>query len=132
MGHIRKCDISFTKMKGKNIMLVKMANRKNKNFKKKNIPIPIDKEPELVNIIWKYIKPMDDRTPLFPFEPRTAERILAKAGMNPHFLRDIRLTHMVTIYEYDTHQLVKFAGWQSIAPAERYIRLGVHNLIDKF
>jgi len=125
-------DLSFTQRGGKDILIVRMANRKNKNFKKKNIPIPINKEPEMVEVIKSYVEGMKKDTPLFPFQRWTAEKILAKVNMNPHFLRDIRLTHMVTVYGYNTHQLVKFAGWQNISPAERYVRLGVDDLVVNF
>lgn len=125
-------DLTFTNRRGKNILIVRMANRKNPNFKKKNIPIPVDKEPEFVEIIKRYIYGLDKNQPLFPFRTWTAERILAKVGMNPHFLRDIRLTHLVMIYGYNAHQLVKFAGWQNISPAERYVRLSVDDLVINF
>lgn len=125
-------DLTFTERGGKRILIVRMANRKNKNFKKKNIPIPIDKEPLMVKVIKTYIEGKGSDEPLFPFKIWQAEKILAKVGMNPHFLRDIRLTHMVTMYGYNAHQLVKFAGWQNISPAERYVRLGVDDLVVNF
>lgn len=125
-------DLTFTQRGGKNILIVRMANRKNKNFKKKNIPIPVDKEPEMVEIVKTYIEGKEKDEPLFPFRIWQAEKILNKVGMNPHYLRDIRLTHMVTLYGYNAHQLVKFAGWQNISPAERYVRLGVDDLVVNF
>ena len=125
-------DLTFTEIDGKEILIVRMANRKNKNYKKKNIPIPVDREPEFVKVIEKYIEGKELDEPLFPFGVGHAEKIMRKIDMNPHFLRDIRLTHLVTVYNYNAHQLVKFAGWQNIAPAERYIRLGVNDLIANF
>lgn len=129
---IRKKDLIFTEKKGKRLMVVSMQNRKSKQFKRKNIPIPIEKEQKLVQMLVDYIKPLPDEASLFNFGRSKAQRIIAKTGMNPHFLRDIRLTHMVTMYDFNTYQLVKFAGWKDPRPSERYVRLTYSDLIDKF
>ena len=44
-------------------------------------------------------------------------------GINPHYLRHCRLTHMVQLYNYSIPQLIEFAGWSNSAPAMRYIHL---------
>ena len=130
---LRKKDLTYTNIRGKDILLINMANRKNKEFTRKNIPIPINHESPFMEIINSYIDTLQrDTDQLFPFKMRKAQRIISKIGFNPHFLRDVRLTHMVTLYQYNTHQLVKFAGWKSIAPAERYVRLGVGDLVENF
>jgi len=131
LGIIRQ-DVWVTEKKGKNILMVSMQNRKNKTYTRKSIPIPIDKEKKLIDMLFEYINGLAPEDPLFPFKIWKAEKIIAKVGMNPHFLRDIRLTHLVTMYDFNAFQLTKFAGWKDVSPAERYVRLGVTDLIDKF
>jgi hypothetical protein len=129
---ICKKDITTETIKGKNIMIITMQNRKNKNYTRKSIPISIDKEKDFVQIIHDYIINLEEYNPLFPYGRAKAETIITKTGMNPHFLRDIRLTHLVTIYDFREYQLTKFAGWKDSRPAERYIRLAITDLIDKY
>lgn len=129
---ILKRDISFEHRKDKNIMIVRMQNRKNKYLTRKNLPIPIDREPDLVEMLKQYLDMISDETPLFDFRIGKAERIINKIGMNPHYLRDIRLTHMVQIYDFNSFQLAKFAGWKNSAPAERYVRLSTKDLEAKY
>ena len=129
---ILKKNIMFTQLRGKNVMIISMQNRKNKNIQRKNVPVPVEKEGEFINLLQEYLVTLKDDDPLFPFQTGKSKKIMAKIGMNAHFLRDIRLTHMVTIYHFDTFQLVKFAGWTNISPAERYVRLGMTDLVDKY
>ena len=127
---ILKRDITFGTMKEKDIMTISMQNRKNKKFIRKNIPITIAKEPEMVELVREYLATLGtDDTPLFDFTTRKAEYIMEKTQYNPHFLRDIRLTHMVMIYNFNAFQLTKFAGWQDIKPAEKYVRLGIGDIV---
>lgn len=129
---IRKRDLVLTTMKEKKVLIVSMQNRKNKNYTRKRIPIPVERERELVKMLLSYAIDLPDEAPLFPFKEGKARNILKKVDMNPHFLRDIRLTHLVTIYDFNAFQLTKFAGWQNVKPAERYVRLGVTDLVDKY
>lgn len=130
-GILRK-NIIFTERRQKNIMLISMQNRKNREFTRKNVPIPVDKEPNLIRMVKEYINKLSPESPIFPFKVGKARKIISKIGMNPHFLRDIRLTHMVTIYDFNAFQLAKFAGWKNAKPAERYVRLSYTDLVDKY
>jgi len=129
---ILKRDISFEFRKGKNIMLVRMQNRKNRLLTRKNPPIPVDREGPLVDMLKEYLDMIADDTPLFDFKISKAEQIINKVGMNPHFIRDIRLTHMVQIYDFNPFELAKFAGWKNASPAERYVRLSTKDLEAKY
>jgi len=133
-GYIGICrkNITFEKKKGNSFIIIRMQNRKNKNFTNKNIPIPVEQEGYLVELIKDYLGTLEMDQPLFKFGISWAERIIAKVDMNPHFLRDIRLTHLVTMYDFDGFRLAKFAGWKNSVPAERYVRLGYSDIIDKF
>lgn len=125
-------NISQEIIRGKKILIIKMPNRKNKKYNLKSIPIPVDKEPEMLRELFRYLVGKPESAPLFNFQKWTAYKILLKVNMNPHFLRDIRLTHLVTKYHYNAFQLQKFAGWSNINPAERYVRLGVVDLVENF
>jgi len=129
---ICKHNLEFKKIAGKDIMEIGMANRKNRNFKRKYIPVPVNKERELLTLLTDYVETLSEKQPLFDFGVSKARKILNETGMNPHFLRDIRLTHMVTIYDFNAFQLVKFAGWQTVAPAEHYIRISTKDLVRNF
>lgn len=129
---IRRKDIVVQAKKDKRVLIVSMQNRKNKQHTRKNVPIPAEKEAEFIDMLNEYLDTLREDQPLFDFGVAKAERIIAKTDMNPHFLRDIRLTHMVTLYDFNAFQLVKFAGWKDIKPAERYVRLGIGDLIDKY
>ena len=133
-GYIGICrkNITFEKKRGHNFIVISMQNRKNKNFTNKKIPIPVDQEGHLVELIKEHLGTLEMDQPIFNFGISWAERIIAKVGMNPHFLRDIRLTHLVTMYDFDGFRLAKYAGWKNSVPAERYVRLGYHDLLDKF
>lgn len=129
---ITKNNITFEERGGKPLIIISMQNRKNKQFKRKNIPIPVSRENKLIKLMRYYLALLDETQPLFNFGVGNAERIIGKVGMNPHFLRDIRLTHMVTLYNFNSFELAKFAGWKNSAPAERYVRLGYSDLVSKY
>jgi len=129
---ICKHNLEFKDVSGKPILEIGMANRKNRNFKRKYIPVPVNKEQDLLKILMDYVETLEEKQPLFNFGVSKARKLLSKTGMNPHFLRDIRLTHMVTVYDFNAFQLVKFAGWQTIAPAEYYIRISTKDLVRNF
>jgi len=128
---IRRDNIEYSFQGGRRIMIFSMPNRKNRKHKRKRIPIPLDKEGHFVALLEEYLETLpENNSPLFKLSVSKAERLLHQyAGMNPHYLRDIRLTHMVTIYNYNAFQLAKFAGWKNVMPAERYIRLAVSDLL---
>jgi len=127
-----KKDLTFENVQGLDVLIVSMDNRKNKQYTKKRVPIPVAHEYELVRLIKAYLTTLNDDDPLFPFNQGRAGKILNKLDLNPHFLRDMRLTHLITKYEYNAFQLVRFAGWKNISPAERYIRLGMRDLVQPF
>jgi len=129
---IRKKDIVQTIVAGKNVLEVHMANRKHRKHKRKVVPIPIDREPLLIDILRNYVSKLDEEDPLFSFTVGKARNILATVDMNPHFLRDIRLTHMVTMYGFNVFQLVRFAGWTTISPAERYVMMSTKDLVVNY
>jgi hypothetical protein len=123
---ICKKDITIGMLEdNRKVILVDMQNRKNRTRKRKVIPILYEEEQDFLSIIETYVKELgsvDD--PLFPICKSMAWKIISKvARMNCHFLRDIRLTHLVVLYKRDTARLVKYAGWTDGRPASTYVQL---------
>jgi len=131
---ILKKDLTFDKIKDKDVLIIAMENRKNKKFTKKRLPIPIHKEQKFVDLLMRYVDSLPyPESPLFPnITAKKSAKIMGKVGWNPHWARDVRLSHLVTIYDFNAFLLKKFAGWSSIKPAERYIRLSLKDMVVNF
>jgi len=127
---ITKRNIAFIDMKGREVMLIRLYNRKHKNKHKKEIPIPIDKEMALVNIVKDYLETLDYNQPLFEFGRIQAYNLIMKAtDFNNHFFRHIRATHLVVYHDYNEYKLVRFMGWTDSRPAKAYMELRTHDLL---
>lgn len=126
---IKKKDIQFIEKSGHKIMLITMRNEKHRERKWKRLPTPIDKEQEFVDILLEYLDTLGEEDVLFPFTSVTGwSYVKSMSGFHPHFLRHIRLTHLVQLYNYDHILLMKFAGWSNPRPADRYLELGWEDL----
>jgi integrase len=128
---IRPKDISYIKEAGMDTLLIKIRNLKNKKKTIKRIPINPEKESMLISLFLPYVKSMPEDHPVFPFSNNYAWMLLRKYGYNPHYLRHIRLTHLVQIYGYTDQELKEFAGWTDSRPATNYIKLNWSDLRRK-
>lgn len=117
----------------KRVLLLRIRNLKNKTKKEKDIPITIDNpsHKEMLKIFVDYINDLLPHEELFPFEYHNAWRIISASGYNCHFLRHIRLTHLVTLYDFTDQQLKIFAGWSDSRPSKSYIEANWADLIKK-
>jgi len=52
-------------------------------------------------------------------------------GVAPHYFRHCRLTHMVTEFDFNDQELVKYAGWCDSKPAKWYMSLKTSDLQKK-
>lgn len=104
------------------VMILNMQNRKNKTQKMKTIPVPVKKEGDLILELCAYADTLEYEQPLFPFSIHKAESIINKTGLNAHFLRDIRATHMAMNYHFTEYQLIQVMGWTDGRPAMRYVK----------
>ena len=52
-------------------------------------------------------------------------------GVAPHYFRHCRLTHMVTEFDFNDQELVKYAGWSDSKPAKWYMSLKTTDLQKK-
>jgi len=128
---IARRDIVFTVRSNREVMLVRMPNRKNKRTLNKTQPVPIDQERVLAGLIQSFISTFDDDVPIFDITPSRAWQITRKYGYNPHMMRHLRLTHLVIMYDFNEQLLIRFAGWTDGRPAKHYMELKWSDLLDK-
>jgi len=128
---IIKNDIQLTERNGRKILLINLRNQKNRERKRKDIPIPLDiKENALFfNMLTDYINSLGNESELFPMSYQNAYLVVSKLGFNPHFIRHIRLTHLVTKYGFKEHQLRIYAGWTDSRPAKNYLEMVWEDLL---
>ena len=120
---VKKKDITFDMIDDKECMYIRTENRKNKNKITKKQPIPIELEQPIVQYVEDYLNTLQEDDVLFPFWPSRATQIINKIGWNVHFIRHIRATHLVTLYDFNEQLLVKFMGWSNSLPAKNYMEL---------
>jgi len=131
---VRKGDFTIERFEDREVMVFNIRNLKNrqKRQKRKLIPCPLDNEMnrKFIKLITFYTDSLEDGEELFPIGKRRAEQILEKTGFNPHFLREVRLTHMVRYYNLSDQKLLAFAGWTDSRPAKNYIRVRWEDLVN--
>jgi integrase len=127
---IKKGDLQIVQEQGRNILLINLKNLKNKTRKRKDIPVPLDIKENaiLYNMIIDYLNQFGMEDELLPINYPYAYSILIKF-FNPHFIRHIRLTHLVTKYGYREEQLIRYAGWSDSRPAKNYIEMNWKDLL---
>lgn len=129
---IKKSDIYIESHNGRQTLIFRIRNLKNRNreHKTKLIPLPLDDplNKRIYRVILAYIQNCPEEL-LFNISKRRVEQILAKEGINPHFLRKLRLTHLAKYYNFTDQQLQIFAGWTDSRPSKHYIRLRWQDLI---
>jgi len=129
VGNIVKTEYAERKL-----ILITIPNRKNRERTQKQIPIPIEKERDLLELMLPYVNSFTTLdTVLFPFSDRRAYQLLSKyLDLNPHWIRHIRLTHLVTIHDLNEALLNRFAGWTDGRPAKNYLELRWKDILQKY
>lgn len=129
----RKCDIVEKVFSGFKCLEIRTENRKNKNRKTKLLPLPIEKEGRILKYIYEYLSILSEDQVLFPFSTRRAAQIInGTTGFNLHFIRHIRATHLITLYDFNEQMLIKFMGWSDSRPAKHYIELRSSDIAREF
>jgi len=130
---LRKRHISFKWWPDKDsgeeipVITVNTPNQKNKNKKYKRISITLDVP--YIKKIWVFVKNYINRKSmsqvLFPYTQQWSRELLKKHSWFPnnHFLRGLRLSHLVMYHGFNEQELVEFAGWKDSRPAHWYISL---------
>ena len=132
-GGIKKKNISFDYIDNKPVGYVRLRNMKNKTRKSKRLPIPIEKEKQLYKLVYDHIKYLPDEAKLFTFGRRTGYNYCTKVfGLNPHFIRHIRASHLVLNYDFNEQALVRFMGWSDPRPAKYYIEMNDKSVFRQF
>jgi len=130
---LRKRDIRIKEYDNKEFLEIRTENRKNKLRKSKLLPIPVEKETIILNHLIEYIAKLPEEEVLFKFGTRRAAQIIAKTtGFNLHFIRHIRSTHLITMYDFNEQMLIKFMGWTDSRPAKAYMELRNADLAKEF
>lgn len=141
----KKIQISEIKVQDQPFLLLEnIKNEKNQKSHVKNIPIPIHKEMRFYDLAKEHLNTLEDESLLFPFSRVTAwkkiKAIVSKFKehskenrfMNAnHYLRHCRCTHLITIYDYNEQELVRFMGWTDARPAQTYVHLRYADLAKK-
>lgn len=136
VAHIRVRDVSFED----GWIYIKLINRKNKKNPTKEIMANLEIEQVFLNWLVKYYKyrisvvnDMDE--PLFPtiinnieyniFLPQQSvyNHITKYVGINPHFFRKLRASHLLEYYGFDIKPLQQYLGWSSVLSSEPYLRI---------
>lgn len=126
-------DIEEREVNCRRIILFRLNNRKNKERKFKEIPIPYDKEKELLDMIFPYLDNIDLESRVFTISKTRAYQIIKKElGWNPHWIRHIRLTNLVTYQDFNDQFLVKFSGWTDSRPAKNYMEHKWKDILQKY
>jgi len=130
---IRKSDITIQDRDNRKILLINIRNEKNRTRHRKDLPVPLDVDENKVfyNLMVDYLNSLDDNEELFPFSYKRAYALLNKINpdWNPHWIRHIRLTHLITVYGYREHQLRLYSGWSDSRPASKYLEMKWEDLI---
>ena len=147
---LRRDDFSIQETEKGKVLLVNLYTEKNKRMDFRNIPI-LDGGvySEMLKPLLGEIDKCEYGMPIFPMTYDTAQKQFAKIKiivrathhkeviddyklkLRSHYLRHCRLTHLVTIHNYNEFQLMQFAGWTNIKPASFYVRLGWRDLVAK-
>lgn len=131
---LKRNQIEFEIIRNRQVMSIyHMPNEKNKKKNLKSFFIPLDREGKLVGLIRDYLYSLQSEQRIFTsFKTRQrAWQILKKLDFHPHYLRHIRLTHLVTIYNLTDRLLVEFAGWTDSQPAKFYMELRPGDILEK-
>lgn len=123
-------------------LTVRLLTRKNRRAKIRDVPVPTQQvEKAMVSYVNKYTRSGSGGRLFSGLSRTNAWNRLSKIeitvrairgkeilpeftkGVNPHYLRHCRLTHLVQHYGFNELQLMRFAGWTNTKPAIVYVHL---------
>ena len=131
-GDLKKRDLTIETRHQRMLLLINMPNRKHKTRHYKEIPIPADNHGLYLKLLNEYLKTKENDDILFPFgKIRAYQLIRAATGFNNHWLRHLRLTHLIINFDFNEFMLMKYAGWTNTSPAKSYTELRWGDFLDK-
>lgn len=130
-----KRDIKFKEYGNIRCLNIRIENRKNKNRTSKLLPIPIEfpEEKAIADYVLNYMNNLEDDMILFKIGMRRARDIIYQTtGYSLHFIRHIRATHLITLYDFNEQMLIRFMGWTDGRPAKAYMELRSSDIVKEF
>ncbi len=116
-------------------LVVTLRNLKNGREHFKKLTCRVDKEAGLVKPLLEYLEGVGEDEVLLDYCRSWMSELFSKyAGeslYHPHFLRGLRLTHLVVYYGFNEQVLVQFAGWRDGRPAARYMMFSGKALMEQ-
>ncbi len=97
----------------------------------RNGPISIERDKRFLELVIEWINLLKPDEFLFPISRQFAWEIVKRYGMMPHYLRHLRLTHLVTEQGFTDQDLVQFTGWSDSKPARIYSHLRWQDIAKK-
>lgn len=135
VSQVKKEQIIAEKIEGIwHIVVYNVPVLKRRKLIKRTIPILVTKkEHEIVEFLARYLQSQVSETDyLWDFKRNWAGQIVRSGtGLFPHFLRHLRLTHLVTEYSFGAPELTQFTGWTDFRPATHYVHLDWKNIAKK-
>lgn len=131
---VRKNQIDKTLIKDQwHVVINNLTILKRRKKINRTIPILVRREHEIFEFLAKYLDSIRDiDTILFNFSREYGHRIIkTSTELFPHFLRHLRITHLVTIYGFNPLDLVQFTGWADPRPTTVYAHLDWQSLAKK-
>jgi integrase len=124
--------IDIIKINDQDVLVFRnLYTEKNKQHPKRNVPVIISKELDLVNVISEYISPIDYEVILFDFSRVTAWRHIKRmTGNRCHFLRHTRITHLQSLYNIPSSAIKRMAGWSDERPLSKYSHLKFQDIAE--
>jgi integrase len=118
---------------------IKIFTEKNPHSPVRYIPINTKKEPQAMEVFPINPNSLDYSFPSYnpTILPESYLRVMRKKlneffpGFAPHYFRHCRLTHMITEFDFNDYELVKYAGWSDSKPAKWYVSLKTTDLQKK-
>jgi len=132
------------------VLLVNLYTAKNKLIDFRNLPIINDGiYKKMLDPVIEYVNQSEYGLRLFKMTRQMAYNNLSrkwitirathkkrvienyKLKLRPHYLRHCRLTHLVTVHNFNEFSLMQFAGWTNIKPAMFYVRQNWKDLVSR-
>lgn len=96
----------------------------------RNAPVPIDTERQFLDLVWDYVMSRPLEAKILPKSRQWAWLRLNEKGIFPHYLRHLRITHLVQ-RGFTDQELVQFVGWENSMPAKTYTHLRWQDVVRK-
>jgi len=133
LTRIRKEDCRFETVSNTKFLVIDciVLKKRKQEAPIRSVLIPYDEEKELCDLFLN-ITPLSGK-PLFTFHRASIFKWSKKyLGMNPHWLRHLRATHLIVKYGFTDNKLQMFFLWADVREAQSYKELTYQDFADNF